>query len=206
MISIAGQLAIRTITGRNGPFNVGRLATSIGEFVIKDPGLDQYTEGKYQGDFAITQIRPSYYTHGGRLVVEIRAELGGMSLDDVTNLSAEDEEQLSTTVLDPLEEESSAPPAVKPPGARPSRTATSTSVPPAVDSNEPFGMKPALPAVPNNDESPDEELFGTVWPLADTVKLDPTVDRQRLRAQCARLGELGYTLDFKLQVWNRKPS
>ncbi|WP_313465852.1 DUF3275 family protein [Pseudomonas nitroreducens] len=203
MISIAGQLAIRTITGRNGPFNVGRLVTSIGEFVIKDPGLDQYTEGKYQGDFAITQIRPSYYTHGGRLVVEIRAELGGMSLDDVTNLSAEDEEQLSTTVLDPLEEESSAP-AVKPSKAQQPAARTSTLIAAPADSDEPFGMKPAAPAAPNSDESPDEELFGTVWPLADTVKLDPTVDRQRLRAQCARLGELGYALDFKLQVWNRR--
>lgn len=34
MINIPGQLAIRTISGRNGEFNVRRL--SIGEFVIKD--------------------------------------------------------------------------------------------------------------------------------------------------------------------------
>ncbi|MDU8491928.1 DUF3275 family protein, partial [Pseudomonas syringae pv. actinidiae] len=27
-------------------------------------------------------------------------------------------------------------------------------------------------------------------------------DRQRLRQQCVRLGELGYELDFKLQTWN----
>src|SRR3546814_7532050 len=33
MITIPGQLAIKTIHGRNGDFNVGRLATSIGEFV-----------------------------------------------------------------------------------------------------------------------------------------------------------------------------
>lgn len=205
MISIAGQLAIRTISGRYGSFNVGRLLTSIGEFAIKDPGLDQYTEGKYQGDFAIRKIRPHHYTYGGRLVVETLAELDGMSLENVTNLSAEDEEQLSTTVLDPLEEESSAP-AAKPsrPQQSAARTSTSKAVP--ADSDEPFGMKPAVPAAPNSDESPDEELFGTVWPLVDTVKLDPTVDRQRLRAQCARLGELGYALDFKLQVWNRRPS
>ncbi len=36
MISITGQLAIRTISGRLGLFNVGRLSTSIGEFTIKD--------------------------------------------------------------------------------------------------------------------------------------------------------------------------
>ncbi len=194
MISIAGQLAIRTITGRNGPFNVGRLATSIGEFVIKEASLDQYTEGKYRGDFVISHIRPSYYTHGGRLVVEIRAELGGMSLEDVTNLSAEDEEQLSTTVLDPLEEEVAAPAA---------KSSPPQQLPPTAD-DKPVGVKPAVPASPSSEVSADEALFGTVWPLTETVKLDPTVDRQRLRAQCARLAELGYVLDFKLQVWNRE--
>lgn len=82
MINIPGQLAIRTINGRNGEFNVGKLSTSIGEFVIKDALLDQHIEGKYRGDFAITEIRPSYYTTGGRLVVEIRAKLDSMTLDD----------------------------------------------------------------------------------------------------------------------------
>ena len=66
MINIAGQLAIKTIPGRYGKFNVGRLATSIGEFVIKNAELDQYDEGKYDGDFIIAEIRPSMYTSGGR--------------------------------------------------------------------------------------------------------------------------------------------
>jgi len=57
MITIPGQLAIKTIHGRNGDFNVGRLATSIGEFVVKNAELDQYAEGKYEGDFAIAEIR-----------------------------------------------------------------------------------------------------------------------------------------------------
>lgn len=94
MIHIDGQLAIRTITGRNGKFNVGRLATSIGEFVIKDALLDQYSEGKYRGNFAISEIRPSYYSTGGRLVVEIRAKVDSMTLEDVDNLTAEDAAQL----------------------------------------------------------------------------------------------------------------
>lgn len=188
MINIPGQLAVRTITGRNGPFNVGRLATSIGEFVIKDALLDQYTEGKYRGDFAITQIRPSYYTHGGRLVVEIRAELDSMSLEDVTHLSAEDAEQMSSTVLDPLEEQGTA----------------STPQPEApVGTEAPFGMQPSTPIASTEDEDADARLFGSNWPLGQSVRLDTTVDRQRLRAQCARLGELGYELDFKRQVWER---
>lgn len=79
MITIPGQLAIKTIHGRNGDFNVGRLATSIGEFVVKNAELDQYAEGKYEGDFAIAEIRPSTYTANGRMVIEIRALLGGMT-------------------------------------------------------------------------------------------------------------------------------
>lgn len=195
MISITGQLAIRTISGRLGLFNVGRLSTSIGEFTIKDALLDQYQEGKYRGDFAIKQIRPSYYSHGGRLVVEIRAELEGMTLDDVTGLSQEDEEHLSTNVPDPLEEE--APPAKKPtaPSRHPRINASS--------SNEPFGMDPPTPTTASASGGADADLFGTVWPLANEVKLDTTVDRQRLRAQCARLEQLGYTMDFKSQTWTK---
>jgi len=69
MITIPGQLAIKTIHGRNGDFNVGRLATSIGEFVVKNAELDQYREGKYDGDFVIVEIRPSTYNANGRMVI-----------------------------------------------------------------------------------------------------------------------------------------
>ena len=62
MISVTGQLAIRTIHGRNGAFNVGRLTTSISEFVIKNAELDQYREGKYDGDFVIAWM--SYLQDG----------------------------------------------------------------------------------------------------------------------------------------------
>ena len=33
---------------------------------------------------------------------------------------------------------------------------------------------------------------------------DPTFDRRALRAQIARLGELGFALDFKTQEWSRQ--
>lgn len=73
-IQIPGTLVIKTITGRYGDFNTAKLSTSIGEFVIKDAVLDQYTAGRYEGSFLIQQIKPSYYsTAGGTLIVEIRA-------------------------------------------------------------------------------------------------------------------------------------
>ena len=200
MINIPGQLVIRTISGRNGDFNVGRLSTSIGEFVIKDALLDQYSEGKYRGDFLITEIRPSYYSTSGRLVVEIRAKLESMSLDDVDKLTAEDAATLSASEPDPIDEESSSAPP-RPLQQRKKlaspKGANGAAEPPAAE-DAPFGMPP-----PNMTSSAEQDanLFGTIWPLGDTVKLDTTVDRHRLRQQCTRLGELGYVLDFKLQVW-----
>jgi len=195
MINIPGQLAIRTINGRNGDFNVGRLSTSIGEFVIKDALLDQYDDGKYRGDFLITEIRPSYYSTAGRLVVEIRAKLDSMNLDDVDNLSAEDAAKLSPNEPDPLDEEPAAPTVATAP--RKTQSVARTKPP---EEDVPFGREPSGSVI---DPELDAELFGTIWPLNETVRLDTTVDRQRLRKQCVRLNELGYVLDFKLQVWNR---
>jgi len=198
MIKIPGHLAIRTIQGRNGDFNVGRLSTSIGEFVIKDAVLEQHVEGRYRGEFVITEIRPSYYSSGGRLVVEVRARLDSMILDDLDALTAEDNARIDAQSPDPLEEErlvSSPPAKVRTP--RPARPTTA-----AVDDEAPFGMPVGAGAIPDADGA-DQELFGTIWPLGDTVRLDSTVDRQRLRQQCRRLEQLGYTMDFKSQAWNR---
>ena len=57
---------------------------------------------------------------------------------------------------------------------------------------------------PGSTEDGDAALFGLLWPLGESVKLDSTIDRRTLRAQIARLGELGYALDFKTQEWSRQ--
>lgn len=118
MITIPGQLAIKTIHGRNGDFNVGRLATSIGEFVVKNAELDQYREGKYDGDFVIVEIRPSTYNANGRMVIEIRAHLGGMTLSNIDALSRDEARRLSPQEVDPIDEEGRRPCRQRP---RPSR-------------------------------------------------------------------------------------
>ncbi|WP_061291948.1 DUF3275 family protein [Azotobacter vinelandii] len=208
MITLPGQLAIRTIHGRNGDFNVARLATSIGEFVVKDSILDQYAEGRYSGQFCITQISPSSYTHSGRTVIEVRARLDSMTLDEMDSLTRADAERLDPKELDPLDEEKAesrtqpAPAkAAKPPKAEPKAEPVDTA---PGDAQAPFGMEQPEPAVvktPAPETEADAVLFGLLWPLGETVKLDTTVDRSALRAQCKRLGELGYTLDFKQQLW-----
>ncbi|MCP5348800.1 MAG: DUF3275 family protein [Pseudomonadales bacterium] len=200
MITISGQLAIRTIHGRNGDFNVGRLATAIGEFVIKNAELDQYREGKYEGDFVITEIRPSTYNTSGRMVIEIRAHLGGMTLSTIDPLSSDEANRLSPQEVDPIDEEAQAPvpAATAPAEAEDDREAND----PLVDTT-PFGA--AVPSKPAKPDSQDDDvtLFGPLWPLGDVVKLDATVDRRLLRQQRDRLGALGYEFAPLSQDWHR---
>jgi len=172
-----GSLAIREIHGRNGPFKVGTLHTPIGEFAIKDSLLDQYDEGKYQGEFQIESIYQGHYISGGRSVTEIRAKLADMSIDDI-----------DAEVPAPIEVEPDPIDTDKPQPAKEAKTDAESES----NSNK-------------NTENDDDSLFGLIMPLGDSVKLDPSVDRKVLRAQTVRLKEVGYEFDAKSQTW-KKPS
>lgn len=202
MITLPGQLAIKTIHGRNGDFNVGRLATSIGEFVIKNAELDQYNEGKYEGDFIITEIRPSTYSTSGRMVIEIRAHLGGMTLFNIDRLSKDEAHQLSPQEIDPIDEEVHVP-QLTPASTAPTVAATPVASDPLIDPT-PFGVETAskLEAKAEIEHPADAALFGTLWPLGEIVKLDATVDRRLLRQQRDRLGVLGYEFTPLSQDWH----
>ncbi len=197
MITIPGQLAIKTIHGRNGDFNVGRLATSIGEFVVKNAELDQYAEGKYEGDFVIAEIRPSTYNANGRMVIEIRALLGGMTLSNIDALSRDEARRLSPQEVDPIDEEAQAPAPDTTKATAKSKSRSSRD--PLVDTT-PFGSEPAAAA--SEASADDAALFGALWPLGDVVKLDATVDRRVLRQQRDRLGVLGYEFAPLSQDWH----
>ena len=205
MIQIPGTLTVKTINGRHGDFNVAKLATSIGEFTIKDAILDQYHAGRYEGNFVIEQIKPSYYsTAGGTLIVEIRAYLNSMSLDGFDDVVEPDE----TLVQDPVEEETPSHPEEpatveqEPEESVPSPTpvpADNAPEPEPAPEDLPFGM---TPEELNQPTDPDKALFGHVWPLGNKVRLDATIDRLQQRAQVARLRELGYQFDIQHQVWS----
>ncbi|MGF0335806.1 DUF3275 family protein [Ectopseudomonas toyotomiensis] len=209
MIRLDGQLVIKSIPGRYGTFNVARLITSIGEFAVKDSVLEQYAEGKYEGSFVIAHIGPSSYSTGsGRTVIEVRARLDSMALNEMDTLSPADSERLEQKEPDPLDEERAAVPAAAHPSTATSSPAERRA--PKAEDTTPFGMStteldksahPSEPVQQTAQGGEDAELFGTIWPLGETVKLDTTVDRQRLREQSKRLDQLGYTLDFKAQLW-----
>lgn len=212
-ITVSGQLTLRTIHGRNGPFNVGRLVTPIGEFAVKDAELEQYPEGKYDGDFAIRYIYPKAYPTAGGMRFEIRANLDGMTLSGLDKLSRDEARSFAAQEVDPLDEEQGvqpvATPAAKPkpvskPSAKPAPVRASQD--PLVDTT-PFGVDaPSAAVVAAGDpDSEDAALFGLLWPLGESVKLDSTIDRRTLRAQISRIGQLGYALDFKSQEWKRQP-
>ena len=180
-MNIDGVLSIRTIQGRNGPFNVGRLITDLGEFAVKDTLLDQYDEGRYEGNFSITQIFPASYFAAGRFVVEVRATLKNLTLEGVDELKPEDTAAASEP--DPMDDQPS--PAVPTPTVAPSST---------VQLEEPSAVEASAEG--------DEALFGTLWPLGTQVRLDPTVDRKRFREQRNRLKALSYTFDAIEQIWS----
>lgn len=203
-IIVPGQLTLRTIHGRNGPFNVGRLVTSVGKFAVKDAELEQYPEGKYDGEFVIRYIDAKAYPTCDGMRFEIRASLDGMTLSGIDKLSKAEARAFATQEIDPLDEELATHPVT--PAATPEPELVRASTDPLIDTR-PFGVDaPATTvAAPSAPDSDDAALFGLLWPLDESVKLDSTIDRRTLRLQIARLGVLGYALDFKSQQWNRQP-
>ncbi|MGB3288565.1 MAG: DUF3275 family protein [Burkholderiaceae bacterium] len=205
-IIVAGQLTLRTIRGRNGPFTVGRLTTHLGVFEVKDAELEQYPEGKYDGEFIIKYIYPRAYPTGGGMRFEIRASLDGMTLSGLDELSRDEAKSFAAQEVDPLDEELGTPPITTPATAPTSKaTPVQASADPLIDTT-PFGVDTPSAAVAagGGPDSDDAALFGLLWPLEDSIKLDSTIDRRTLRTQIARLGELGYALDFKTQEWSRQ--
>ena len=210
-IVVPGQLTLRTIRGKNGPFTVGRLTTPIGEFAVKDAELEQYPEGKYDGEFVIRYIFPRSYPVGGGMRFEIRASLDGMTLNGIDKLSRDEARSFATQEVDPLDEEQGTQPAATPAkpvkASSPAKPASvQASADPLIDTT-PFGVdapSPVAAAASGSAEDGDAALFGLLWPLGESVKLDSTIDRRALRAQIARLGDLGYALDFKTQEWSRQ--
>ena len=210
-VVVPGQLTLRTIRGKNGPFTVGRLATHLGTFEVKDPELEQYPEGKYDGEFVIRYIFPKSYPVGGGMRFEIRASLDGMTLYGIDKLSRDEARSFATQDVDPLDEELGTQPAATP--AKPAKTSrpakpapVQASADPLVDTT-PFGVDappPAAAAASGGTEDGDAVLFSLLWPLGETVRLDSTIDRRTLRAQVARLRELGYEMNPKTQEWSRE--
>ncbi len=170
---LSGRMVVNTISGRFGTFNVGTLYSSIGNFVVKYDGLDEFSEGTYEGQFMVrrTYLKTSPFRVG--IIVEPVAEIDDVILDTV---SEGRQETLPAAIRDPIEEEM-----------------------------EDAGVLPTadVPTDGQARQSDDntQALFSGLWPLGDTVKLDPTVGRSIFREQRDYLKDNGYTFNSKAQIW-----
>ena len=194
MITVPAQLAIKTIPSRNGPFNIGRLTTTIGEFQTKGPEIEQLKEGVYEGSFTISRIYAKSWSNGSHIGIDARADIYEMKLFDRDQLSKDEAQKMSPQVVDPVEEDApkSSSPAVEVPPA----PVTPSASPDPVVASAPSENVEGAQAETQRVQQADVDLFGILWPLGQVVKLDMTVDRRLLRQQIRRLGTLGYEVEL----------
>ncbi len=176
MVNIEGEMIVNTINGRYGPFNTAVLYSAIGDFVIKYDGLDEFNGGKYSGSFVIRKTYTRIRNFGVSKIVEPIAELDSLELFDALEGAQEAPPQ---AIIDPIEEEVEA------------VQSTGNSVKVTQEALSPSG-----------DTDPDiSGMFGDLWPLDTTVKLDPTVGRPLLRQQTSYLKLNGYKYNAREQSW-----
>jgi hypothetical protein len=214
-VRIQGTLSVKRINGANGPFCVGSLVSEIGEFRVKDAVLEQFEEGAYQGTFWIAQIFPSSYITNGRMVVEIRAKLADLQIDEhdakaeATPEQEPDPANEATPVAAQTASRRPNPGKPKPvaaphqtPATPPGESLPDSRTTPTADSA--LTSDPATARSASTQER-DLDLFGDVLfselKAGSPIKLDSTIDRLKFREQIARLKALGYAPNAKMQTW-----
>jgi hypothetical protein len=152
---------------------------------------------------------------GGRLVVEIRATLASLVLAAVEAPGETDADTAGLAGQQPADPENGHPtgdPKPEPEPAKPDPDKPDTESPPdggqAAATGDAQNGHPAQddifpPAGDPGDGGADALLFGTLWPLGDTVKLDTSVDRPLFRRQKERIKALGYAFQASGQRWVR---
>jgi hypothetical protein len=196
---INGSLSVQRIQGVNGEFSVGKLDCEIGVLNIKDPYLDQFETGVYAGRFALSKVfSHGYAARTGCFIVETRALIDEYVIHSDEPGSVDVDFALSE--VDPLDSDPPAAPAAKSVATQKPTTAEipATAIPTAADL---FGRSTAVVAA-----DPVAELFGELWPLGSTVKLDPTTIRSDPvghRARVRYLSEHGYVFRASSQSYSK---
>ena len=184
-------LWVKTIHGRNGPFNVADLDTAIGSFKVKDPILDQFEEGRYGATVWIEEIYVGNYIAYGRSVTEIRARLHDIQVLDENQEPVPPEQPEP----DPIEEEvSTANPPAQSDEPQETPVAPDGVLP---DQAKQHDARPVLPVASDVFDQDTLEAIAARLP----IKLDPTIDRAILRQQTKALKEQGYRFAAREQTW-----
>lgn len=184
-ITICGKLVVRQINGRRGQFSVGELITDIGSFKVKDQILDQFEQGEYKGNFVIERIFPDSYVYFGRAVIEIRALVSEVFLDEAQEGEVPDLPEHREP--DPVDQQAGSDESAQKVPAE-TLDAGATEQTDAADVDTDLALFGA-------------EILGQIQG-GEPVKLDPTIERVQFRSQVRRLKEeLGYTFKAQHQTW-----
>lgn len=183
MFKTIGTLIIKEIKGANGKFCVGDLSVPEGNFKVKEPILDQFDEGRYDGEFLIDRLYLNSYVWRGNCTTAIQAKVveinlsGGVEGKQVEMPSEPDPIATEPQLRNVAEKHDDPKPAVV--------------VPDDAPQDQKFGELLELFGI---------ELATLVWDN-QPVKLDPTVDRVVFRRQRDALKDMGYGFDATTQGW-----
>jgi hypothetical protein len=188
MEKLRATLEVEEVSGKRGPFNVGKLLTSIGVFKVTDKRLDQFTPGSYAGEFLIEHLRTKQVDWRDGTFTYIQAIIAdeGFLIDEEDQYSA---------ATGPVQAEPD-PPDLDDDGHMP--IAPVAPVPPSAAQHR--SDKPA------GDEPDDEAIFGIeLYPLfarrQSPISLDTSVERRIFKLQHARLKAAGYRFVSQGQHW-----
>jgi hypothetical protein len=213
IIMLRGTLSIRSHTGRHGPFKVGILNVGFAHYIVKDPSIEEIDVGSHTGQFEIANTFLKPYPYPGRLIIENRAIVSHFVLDEESDtgsdaVAAAQAVRVEVADVDPADEDTTAPPppvvTIEEPSISAPAESSAAPLEPAASADQASVLTPTDEELARMKEQSYATLFGPLWPFGDTVKLDTTIDRLRLRQQIKAMNELGYAFQKVGQVYTKK--
>lgn len=198
-IWVNGNLSVQRIQSVNGEFSVGKLDCEIGVLNVKDPYLDQFEMGVYAGRFALTKVfSHGYAARTGCFIVETRALIDEYIIhsDEPDSVDVD----FALAEVDPLESDPA------PERLQGSAKLASVMVPSRSSQGIPTAADLFGQSTTGAPVDPMAELFGELWPLGTTVKLDPTTIRSDPvghRARVRFLSDHGYAFRASSQSYHK---
>jgi hypothetical protein len=172
MVMVKGRMAVNIVNGRKGEFRVANLYSEIGDFVLYYDGLDQFEPGTYEGEFGIRLTVVRVRVFGVCKIIEPLAFVDEVKLE---NADESLREEIMEVFPDPVEEE--------------------------IQYRDKDVPELSAKRVSDLTQQDVKELFGSLYPLREQIKLNLTVGRQVLRAQTTYLKSIGYKYVAMEQNW-----